>query len=51
MRTEQLTITFPKKKKGLKAELLQRKKEDNLNVSSFMVSLIEKEFGIEEHLY
>ena len=48
-RTEQLTITFPRGKQKLKAELLQRKQEDHLNVSAFMVSLLEKEFGYEAH--
>jgi len=45
MRTQQLTITFPKNKSSLKQELLKRKIEDNTNVSSFVVSLIEKELG------
>ena len=45
MRTQQLTITFPKKKQGLKNELMRLKVEDNLNVSSYMVSLLERELG------
>jgi|TARA_Y100000289_G_scaffold48870_1_gene49379 hypothetical protein len=45
MRTEQLTITFPRKKKALKTELMRLKEEDNLNVSSFVLSLIEAELG------
>ena len=46
MRTEQLTITFPKKKQSIKTELLRLKEEDNLNVSSYVVSLVERELGI-----
>tara|TARA_Y100000004_G_C8685117_1_gene315005 strand:+ start:201 stop:380 length:180 start_codon:yes stop_codon:yes gene_type:complete len=45
MRTEQITITFPKKKTKLKTELMRLKEEDNLNVSSFVLSLIEAELG------
>ena len=45
MRTQQLTITFPKTKAGLKNELLRLKEEDNLNVSSYVVSLVERELG------
>jgi len=45
MRTQQLTITFPKQKQSLKNELMRLKEEDNLNVSSFMVSLLERELG------
>ena len=47
MRTQQITITFPKKKSGLKNELMKMKNEENLNVSSFVVSLVEKELGYE----
>tara|TARA_Y100000004_G_scaffold187148_1_gene239571 strand:- start:136 stop:291 length:156 start_codon:yes stop_codon:yes gene_type:complete len=47
MRTQQLTITFPKTKTNLKNELMRLKKQDNLNVSSFMVSLLERELGYE----
>ena len=49
MRTQQITITFPKKKSGLKNELMKMKDEENLNVSSFVVSLVEKELGYEFH--
>lgn len=45
MRTQQITITFPKKKLNLKNELMRLKQEDNLNVSSYVVSLVEKELG------
>ncbi len=45
MRTQQLTITFPKKKSELKADLLKMKESDSLNISSFIVSCIEKQLG------
>mgnify|MGYP001177206796 FL=1 len=45
MRTQQITITFPKKKLGLKNELMRLKEEDNLNLSSYVVSLVERELG------
>ncbi len=45
MRTPQLTITFPKKKTTLKSELIRLKEEDNLNVSSYVCSLIERDLG------
>ena len=45
MKNEQLTITFPKKKKQFKQELMKMKTEENLNISSFVVALIEKELG------
>jgi hypothetical protein len=45
MRTQQLSITFPKKKEMLKQELMRMKEEDNLNVSSYLVSLLEKDIG------
>lgn len=45
MRTQQLTITFPKQKQSLKNELMRLKEEDNLNVSSYVVSLVERELG------
>ena len=46
MRTEQITITFPKNKRKLKEELMRLKKEDNINVAAFTLSCIEKEIGI-----
>lgn len=49
MRTQQITITFPKNKSGLRKELMKMKNEENLNVSSFVVSLVEKELGYEFH--
>ncbi len=44
-RTEQLTITFPKLKGKYKKELMRQKKEEHLNVSSYIVDLIEKDLG------
>ena len=49
MRTQQITITFPKKKTELKEELMKMKNEENLNISSFVVSLVEKELGFVLH--
>ncbi|MEK9912458.1 MAG: hypothetical protein VW580_00925 [Flavobacteriaceae bacterium] len=49
MRTQQITITFPRKKTELKEELMKMKNEENLNISSFMVSLLEKELGYVLH--
>lgn len=46
MKTQQLSITFPKPKKNLRVELIRLKKEENLNLSSFIISCIEKEIGI-----
>ena len=45
MRTQQLSITFPRKKQVLKEELLRMKEEENLNLSSYMVKLIENDIG------
>jgi len=45
MRTQQLSITFPKKKLKLKEELLRMKQEESLNLSSYMVKLIENDIG------
>lgn len=45
MRTQQLTITFPKKDIKFKEELMRLKKEDSLNVSSFILTCIKKELG------
>jgi hypothetical protein len=45
MRTQQLSITFPRKKQVRKEELLRMKEEENLNLSSYMVKLIENDIG------
>ena len=39
------TITFPKKDIKFKEELMRLKKEDCLNVSSFVLTCIKKELG------
>ena len=44
-RTPQLTITFPRNKQSLKIELIRLKEEENLNLSSYMVALLEKDLG------
>jgi|TARA_B100001964_G_C14052645_1_gene517736 hypothetical protein len=45
MRTEQLSITIPKKDKKYKDELMRLKEEDALNVSAFTLNLIKRELG------
>tara|TARA_B100000035_G_scaffold222137_1_gene190811 strand:+ start:1082 stop:1267 length:186 start_codon:yes stop_codon:yes gene_type:complete len=45
MRTEQLSITFPKNKIQYKEELIRQRDEENLNISGFMLSCLEKEIG------
>jgi len=45
MRTQQLTITFPKKDIKVKEELMRLKEEDCLNVSSYILSCVKKELG------
>tara|TARA_B100000085_G_C18394375_1_gene451783 strand:+ start:278 stop:445 length:168 start_codon:yes stop_codon:yes gene_type:complete len=45
IRTEQLTITFPKLKSKYKKELMRQKKEEHLNISSYIVELVEKDLG------
>jgi hypothetical protein len=45
MRTQQLTITFPRKDIKFKEELMRLKKEDCLNISSFVLTCIKKELG------
>ena len=44
-RTSQITVTFPEKKAMVKNELDRLKIVDNLNVSSYVVSLIENDLG------
>jgi hypothetical protein len=45
MRTEQLTITFPKQDAKYKKELLKMREIDNVNLSRFVVSCIKSEIG------
>ena len=46
MRTEQITITIPRTKKGLKKELRRLKDEDAVNISALFVKSIEEKLGI-----
>ena len=46
MRTEQITITIPRTKKGLKKELRRLKDEDAVNISALFVNSIEEKLGI-----
>jgi len=45
MRSEQLSITFPKNKVQYKQELIRMKEEESLNVSNFILGCLEKEMG------
>ena len=45
VKKEQLTVTFPEGKGGIKKELLRMKDEDFLNVSAFIVKSIEEKFA------
>lgn len=44
-RTPQLTLTFPKKDKMYKDELIRMKTEEDLNVSAYIISCLKKELG------
>lgn len=46
MKTQsKLTLSFPKKDLNLKEELIRMKLEDDINVSSFILSCVKKEIG------
>ena len=45
MRTEQITFTIPKHKKGLKEELRRMKEEDAVNMSALIVRSLEEKLG------
>mgnify|MGYP001368200760 CR=1 FL=1 len=45
MRTEQLSITFPKNKTHYKKELLRMRNEEQTNISAYLLNLIEKDLG------
>ena len=45
MRTEQITITIPKRKKGLKEELRRMKEEDAVNISALFIRSAEEKLG------
>lgn len=46
MRSQQLTITFPKKDIKYKEQLLKLKEEDSLNISSFILQCVKREIGV-----
>lgn len=45
MKNQQITITFPKKDIHYKEELQRMKKDESINVSAFIVSVIKNELG------
>lgn len=45
MRTDQITITVPKSKKGLREKLQRMKEEDSINISAFIVNAIEEKLS------
>ena len=45
MKTEQLTFTIPRNKKGLKEELIRMKEEDAVNISALCVRSLEEKLG------
>ena len=45
MRTDQITITVPKSKKGLREKLQRMKEEDSINISAFIVRAIEEKLS------
>ena len=42
MKTEQITFTIPRNKKGLKEELRRMKEEDAVNISALVVRSLEE---------
>ena len=45
MKTEQITFTIPRNKKGLKEELRRMKEEDAVNISALLVKSLEEKLG------
>ena len=45
MRTEHITFTIPRIKKGLKDELRRMKEEDAVNISALVVRSLEEKLG------
>ena len=45
MKTEQITFTIPRNKKGLKEELRRMKEEDAVNISALVVHSLEEKLG------
>ena len=45
MKTNQITYTIPRNKKGLKEELRRMKEEDAVNISALIVRSLEEKLG------
>ena len=45
MKTEQITFTIPRNKKGLREELRRMKEEDAVNISALVVKSLEEKLG------
>ncbi len=45
MKTEQITFTIPRNKKGLREELRRMKEEDAVNISALVVRSLEEKLG------
>jgi hypothetical protein len=45
MKTEQITFTIPRNKKGLREELRRMKEEDAVNISALCVRSLEEKLG------
>ena len=45
MRTDQITITVPKSKKGLREKLQRMKEDESINISAFIVRAIEEKLS------
>ena len=45
MKTEQITFTIPRNKKGFKEELRRMKEEDAVNISALVVRSLEEKLG------
>ena len=45
MKTNQITFTIPRNKKGLKEELRRMKEEDAVNISALVVRSLEEKLG------
>ena len=46
MKTEQITFTIPRNKKGLREELRRMKEEDAVNISALCVRSLEEKLGL-----
>ena len=45
MKTNQITFTIPRNKKGLREELRRMKEEDAVNISALVVKSLEEKLG------